>query len=114
MPNTFDKSIAKKGRAGNSPHKTLDLVSHTKRTKVKDDNKVLENGEYQANELTRDFGLNKKTKSKMKMNDVFDTKDKKVLESGVCKSPPLTKDGIKVYQYKDPTPKKNNINLFNT
>lgn len=112
MPNTFEKSIAKKGLAGNSPHKTLDLVSHTKRTKV--DKNALENGEYQANELTRDFRLNKKTKSKIKMNDVFDTKDKKVLESGVCKSPPLTKDGIKVYQYKDPTPKKNNINLFNT
>ena len=68
MPNTFEKSIAKKkGLAGNSPHKTLDLVSHNKRTKV--DNNALENGEYQANELTRDFRLNKKTKSKIKMND---------------------------------------------
>ena len=52
--------------------------------------KIPSDKQFIDSELTRDFKLNKKTKPKIKMSDVFNTKDKTVLSSVVRRKPKVS------------------------
>jgi hypothetical protein len=60
--------------------------------------KIIENGNFLDMELTKAMKLNKSKKKTIKMNDIFETKDKSKLKPST-KSVPLIKAGKRSYQY---------------